>query len=513
MQSVASTIEGTQRVLEKLSGSPTMLARPIADRVRRVSTGGISLSYLLRGSFPGLPSSVNSPSALNIAWMTSSQVRSPSASLPVSSLTHTRSVYMTIGSPALAAYSLALTTLNSRFVYARASRIPHESKTAVARALISLQQIPLELTKDERLLAFIPVGDQWRREIIDRLDRRSTRSIAMASSIAWVIIAFLFTLIDSFVSLDSPDGASEGLSVGILWLWLLCIVIGWLWIPTFTYDELKSALYHANEKAADKAAKKLRQQASMAYNATRVQIRNRLPGRAPNSPIVDPVSQVPEENEKVKEESFQGFGIRAGQKNDQKTNPFINPAHHRSTVSFQVPSESQQDHDRLSVGANPSANQSVTSVPHTVGYSSHPNMDRLLIPLDRYDPLHRDELRLAPIFNYARVFRYKALVDDVFRALDEHAREKEEVSLSRSRLISEIVPLILNRGSGLSLRPLSLGLRRRLCSLPGRSPRCSGRRFLPLFSSVEQPLQPRSSKFSPPQLVWVAVHCLTPSME
>jgi len=244
---------------------------------------------------------------------------------------------MTIGSPALAAYSLALTTLNSRFVYIRASRIPHESKTAVARALISLQQIPLELTKDKRLLAFIPVGDQWRREIIDRLDRRSTRSIAMASSIAWVIIAFLFTLVDSFVSIDSPDGASEGLSVGILWLWLLCIVISWLWIPTFTYDELKSALYHANEKAADKAAKRLRQQASMAYNSTRVQIRNRLPGRALNSPVINPASRVPEENEKVKEESVQGFGIRAGQKVDQKTNRFINAAHHRSTVSFRVP--------------------------------------------------------------------------------------------------------------------------------------------------------------------------------
>jgi hypothetical protein len=41
--------------------------------------------------------------------------------------------------------------------------------------------------------------------------------------------------------------------------------------------------------------------------------------------------------------------------------------------------------------------------------------------------------------------RYLVLVDDVLRALDKLAREKDEVGLSRKRLMLEVVSLILNR--------------------------------------------------------------------
>ena len=132
-----------------------------------------------------------------------------------------------MGSPALAAYSLILSPLNNRSVYRRAHRIRHESKTDAARALISLQQTPLELTQDERLLAFIPINDQRRRGIFNRLNRRYAWSVATGSSVLWVVIPFCFTLVDSFVSLETtPDGGSEEHAVGTIWLWLLFLVIG-----------------------------------------------------------------------------------------------------------------------------------------------------------------------------------------------------------------------------------------------------------------------------------------------
>jgi hypothetical protein len=404
-----------------------------------------------------------------------------------------------VGSPALAAYSLVLTSLNARSVYRRAQRIDHDSKTAVARALISLQQTPLELTKDERLLAFIPINDQWRHEIVDRLSKRNAWSVATASSVAWVVIAFLFTLIDSFVSLqDSANGGSEGLAVGTLWLWLLCLVIGWLWVPTFTCGELKAAIGHANHKAAKKAAKRIKQKAKGAYNSAKAKI-HRFPRRVPmlggpKKPAADAVPEVQVEGGGSKAESIQEDTKSVTQQTGLMPNPIPNPAHHQSTVSFQVP-ESQHGHDHLNVSANPTTNHSVASLPystaiHSVAQSSiRPEKDRLLIPRDEFGSVNRDELRHAATFNYSRIMRYLVLVDDVLGALCKLTREKNEVGLSRKRLILEVISLIFHR-RGPSLRQL-IGPRGTLCSLLERSSRCSTPRFSPSSSSVEQPPQPR----------------------
>ena len=373
----------------------------------------------------------------------------------------------------------------------------------MARALIALQQTPLELTKDERLLAFIPINDQWRHEIVDRLNRRNGWSVATGSSVAWVVVAFTFTLVDSFVSLsgttDSP--ASDGLAVGTLWLWLLCLVIGWLWVPTFTCGELKSAIGHANKQAAKKAAKRIKQKATKAYASAKAKVSNRLPKRMPilksSKKPVDTVPEIDEDNEKAKTESINGDTqpVLEG----SQPNPLPNPSHHQSTVSFQVPTESHHDHGHLSVSGNPTANPSAVSLPrsaaiHSIGAQSsiHPEKDRLLIPVDGFGSLHRDELRLAATFNYSRIMRYLILVDDVLRALDKLTRDKDEVGLSRKRLIIEVVSLSLNRKSGPSLRFLP-GPRGPLCFHQECSPRCSTRRSSPLLSSVERLPLPRSS--------------------
>jgi hypothetical protein len=407
-----------------------------------------------------------------------------------------------VGSPALAAYSLVLTALNARLVYRRAQHIKHESKNAVARALISIQQTPLELTRDEHLLALIPINDQWRREIVDRLNRRNSWSVATGSSVAWVVIAFIFTLIDSFVSLHDSGGGgggSDGLAAGTLWLWLLCLVIGWLWVPTFTCGELKSAIDHANRKAAKKAAKMIKQKAIKAYGSAKTSI-TRFPRRmpilgGPEEPATDPLPGVREEDGKATAESIQEVAVSIQQQAESKLNSIPNPTPHQSTVSFRI-SESQHGHEHLSVSTNPLVNYSAASSPHSADVHSvaaqssiHPETDRLLISRDEFTSLNRDELRLAATFNYSRVMRYLVLVDDVLRALDKHTREKDEVSVSRKRLILEVVSPILHR-TGLSPR-LLVSLQGMLYSLREHSSRCLTRRFLPSSSSVEPPPQPR----------------------
>ena len=304
----------------------------------------------------------------------------------------TTTVVISLGSPALVAYSLFLTSLTARLVHRRAQRIRHESKNTVGRALIALQQVPLELTRDERLLAFTLVGGQWGQEITDRLNQKKARSVA---TVAWIVIAFAFTLTTSFISLDNlGDGVAEGHAVGTLWLWLLCLVVGWLWVPTFTSGQLRSVIGHANRKAAKKAAKTIRQNANAAYSSAKNKIANRLPKRlptllGPRRPIVNPVPEADDSSE--------------------------------SDSSISVPRSS----------APPSIAQR----------SIHPEEDRLFIYKNDPGSLNRDELRLAATFNYSRIMRYLVLVDDVLRALDKltPGEDGNEVRSSRKHDLGDFL--------------------------------------------------------------------------
>jgi len=160
-------------------------------------------------------------------------------------------VALTVGSPTLAAFSLALTALNTRWVYKRFSAINYHNRSNAAKSLIHLQQVPLRLITRDGLLAsliVLPENDDWWDCVVDRLEQSHTWTIAAATSIAWVIIAFVFTIVDSLMNLGKNLN-SNGQGVGSLWLWLVPIVVGWLWTPVCSYDKLKTAIDKANDLA------------------------------------------------------------------------------------------------------------------------------------------------------------------------------------------------------------------------------------------------------------------------
>ncbi|KAF9648876.1 hypothetical protein BDM02DRAFT_3128752 [Thelephora ganbajun] len=167
------------------------------------------------------------------------------------SLTVLRPVVLTVGSPTLATFSLALAAVNTRWANERFSTISFPNHRNAAKALIYLQQVPLHLTTRDGLLAsliLLPENDDWWECLVDRLEQTHTWTIAAATSIAWVIIAFVFTIVDSFMNLGKNLN-SNGQGVGTLWLWLIPIVVGWLWIPVCSYDKLKAAIDKANDLA------------------------------------------------------------------------------------------------------------------------------------------------------------------------------------------------------------------------------------------------------------------------
>jgi len=314
---------------------------------------------------------------------------------------------MTTGSPALAAYSLVLTALNVRSVSGRAKATNCEDWEDVAKFLISTQQIPLELieveypleiAKGKRSLELIKyeyppkltkydyirgfISDKnWRGDITKLVNQRSNDwTLATALSVAWVIIAFLVTLADSLAYLAVMG--SQGHAVGTLWLWLLCLVIGWLWLPTFSGNQLQSAFRESAKKAIERLRK------------TNKRLRKA--------------------NEK--EQSTQERTETHVEETPREAKPPLRPSYRQSTVSTACATQSQ---DVLrSIRLMVVTKQKVTS-------------------------LNRDEHRFSATFNYSRVMRYLAFVDGVLEALDMSQWE-DEVGLSSKRLAA-VVSLMLNR--------------------------------------------------------------------
>ena len=300
---------------------------------------------------------------------------------------------MTIGSPALAAYSLVLSALNIRSVRRRVKATNHTNWEFVADFLIYTQQTPLKLievehplglTKGERPLELkcedlcTSISDEnWRGETTKLVNERSNDwTLAAGLSVAWVIIAFVVTLADSFAYLAAMG--SQGHAVGTVWLWLLCLVIGWLWIPTFSGNQLQSVFDKARE-----AAEKQREAAEKQR----------------------------EDNEKQRE---------ANEK-EQSTETHV---------------------EEIRQEAKPPLRQSTASTAYAPQSQYVPRSERL-VTKQKVTSLNRDEHRFSATFNYSRVMRYLAFVDDILEALDMSQRE-DEVGLLIKRLMA-VVSLILNR--------------------------------------------------------------------
>jgi hypothetical protein len=113
---------------------------------------------------------------------------------------------------------------------------------------IYLQQVPLRLaTRDDPPASpiVLPENGAWWECLVDRLEHTHIWTVAAATSIAWVIIAFVLTIAGAFAHAAKWNG--EG--VGSIWLWLILVVVGWLWIPVCSYNKLSVTIDKANNLA------------------------------------------------------------------------------------------------------------------------------------------------------------------------------------------------------------------------------------------------------------------------
>ncbi|KAF8876581.1 hypothetical protein BD779DRAFT_1677739 [Infundibulicybe gibba] len=163
------------------------------------------------------------------------------------------SVFIAVGSPTLAAYSLALTVLNNRWVAHRFAAHSYPNRRNIVYVLKCLQQVPFRVTVGDGLLAsliVLPENDDWWTKFANQVHSTQAASISATISLAWAMLAYTFTLIDAFGNnfLDSVE--ASGGSIGTLWLWLLPIIIGWLHVtPKCESKGLINALNASNQIA------------------------------------------------------------------------------------------------------------------------------------------------------------------------------------------------------------------------------------------------------------------------
>ncbi|KAJ7856726.1 hypothetical protein B0H14DRAFT_3085312 [Mycena olivaceomarginata] len=174
----------------------------------------------------------------------------------VARLDNLMSMLLTVGSPTLAAYSLALTVLNGHWIAQRFSGVSYPNVRNAVKILSSLQQSPLQVNTDDSLLASLVVlhsNDEFWEELTEWLNFVHTWSISAVASILWVITAYVFTVVDSFtvqgvVTFSTLN--ANGQAVGSIFLWLLPIVVGWLQIsPKCDSERVNQAMDKANKIA------------------------------------------------------------------------------------------------------------------------------------------------------------------------------------------------------------------------------------------------------------------------
>ncbi|KAJ6551742.1 hypothetical protein B0H19DRAFT_1158747 [Mycena capillaripes] len=166
------------------------------------------------------------------------------------------SMLLTVGSPTLAAYSLALTVLNRRWIARRFSHLSYPNVRNAVQILSSLQQSPLSIKTEGSLLASLVIlhsNDDFWEELVVWLNYVQTWSFSAVASILWVVIAYAFTVVDSFTAVTNSDSVTlngNGQAVGSIFLWLIPIVVGWLQIsPRCDSTRVHQAMAKANNLA------------------------------------------------------------------------------------------------------------------------------------------------------------------------------------------------------------------------------------------------------------------------
>ncbi|KZV70465.1 hypothetical protein PENSPDRAFT_734708 [Peniophora sp. CONT] len=149
------------------------------------------------------------------------------------------SMLLALGSPVLAVYSLIFTALNRRYLAQSLSRITHPNIDRAYIVLDKLQQAPLCVdthgTQTVRLNILPQDGPCWDRLKERALDVHTWTTVAVFQ-MAWVALSYGLSIANTFLGVSSGHKfKASGGDIGIIFLWLIPVVIGWLQVSPLSY--------------------------------------------------------------------------------------------------------------------------------------------------------------------------------------------------------------------------------------------------------------------------------------
>ena len=157
-------------------------------------------------------------------------------------------VLLTVGSPTLAAYSLALAVISNRWMVKRFELITYPNSNLAAQTLGELQQVSLIFPEEEHVLPsliVLPANEIWWRRLAHGLDYMiPTWTLASVASVLFVVLADIFNWLGMFFSGPPTEGGGP---LSSLWLCFLPILIGYLQLsPKSQSSRIRRAFNHAN---------------------------------------------------------------------------------------------------------------------------------------------------------------------------------------------------------------------------------------------------------------------------
>ena len=164
--------------------------------------------------------------------------------------TNFMALLLALGNPSLITFSLALTILNARWINRVFRQIKEHNKVLqrplqvkaikAARAfLIESQHIPLQVFNGARreIAHLVVFPENWAWWLSLREEIRKTKRVwtySLYAQVGWVCVAQLMAIVNFFTSTSYQSGIGIGLAINFLWIWMIPVILGWVYVGTQT---------------------------------------------------------------------------------------------------------------------------------------------------------------------------------------------------------------------------------------------------------------------------------------
>lgn len=158
------------------------------------------------------------------------------------------SFFITMGSPALAAYSLQITHLNNRWITTAYLDAKYPNSKLIPTILSAFHHVPIQISHHPPFLHSLLVLPQNNEFWRDLAAANKTRRWSIPLVMSYVLVTFsvILSIIDSTYS----RAGDIGYSIAAIWAFLLPLIIGWLHIGCEPEPgHLRNSLNAANLKA------------------------------------------------------------------------------------------------------------------------------------------------------------------------------------------------------------------------------------------------------------------------